>query len=49
MGLPRNISAIVETLAGAFADAGLDPRFVDTRLGRAVMAALAALRAAAPQ
>jgi hypothetical protein len=46
---PRNLAAVIETTVGAFADAGLDPRFVDTWIGRAVVVALAALRAAAPQ
>ena len=49
MSPPRNLAAVIEAIAGAFPDAGLDPRLAGTRIGRAVTAALAALRAAAPQ
>ena len=45
----RNLAAVVETLALELFDRQLDPVLVRTRIGSAVLGAIAALKAGAPQ
>jgi len=45
----RNPFPTIETIAGALFDAGVNPALVPNRFGRAVMATMAALKAAAPR